>query len=93
MMYADRIVEQGPCAALIRATAHPYTRGLLNSRTGTPLKGQRIQAIPGAPPSLESPPPGCAFGSRCTLFTPECAEAVPPPARIADRHDARCIKL
>jgi peptide/nickel transport system ATP-binding protein len=93
VMYAGRIVEQGNCADVIRTAAHPYTRGLLNSRAETPAKGQRLKAIPGAPPSLETPPPGCAFGPRCERFIPQCASDVPPAEPVSAGHYARCIRV
>lgn len=93
VMYAGRIIEQGDCASVIRGPAHPYTRGLLNSRAESPAKGQRLKAIPGAPPSLENPPPGCAFGPRCDLFIPRCAESVPAADAAGPGHYARCLRL
>ena len=94
VMYAGRIVETGPCAAVIRGASHPYTIGLLASRAGHDLpKGSRLEAIPGAPPDLAAPPPGCAFGPRCGSFRPSCAEAVPPEITVAAQHWARCSRL
>src|SRR5271170_4028489 len=62
VMYAGRIVETGACRDIIRTPAHPYTRGLLVSRAGSAqVKGERLAAIPGAPPDLANLPVGCAF--------------------------------
>jgi peptide/nickel transport system ATP-binding protein len=94
VMYAGRIVETGPCAAVIRTASHPYTMGLLASRAGHDLaKGSRLEAIPGAPPDLAAPPPGCAFGPRCKSFAPSCAEAVPAEVIVGAEHWARCSRL
>ncbi|MFE0753681.1 ABC transporter ATP-binding protein [Inquilinus sp. NPDC058860] len=94
VMYAGRIVETGPCAAVIREAAHPYTRGLLATRTNHALaKGGRLDAIPGAPPDLSAPPPGCAFGPRCQRFADTCAAAEPAPVDLAPGHWARCVRL
>jgi peptide/nickel transport system ATP-binding protein len=94
VMYAGRIVETGPCAAVIEGAAHPYTRGLLASRAGhAQARGSRLEAIPGAPPDMASPPPGCAFGPRCTRFEPACAAAVPDSITVATGHQARCRRL
>jgi peptide/nickel transport system ATP-binding protein len=93
VMYAGRIVEEGPCAAVIRATAHPYTRGLLASRAETATAGGRFNAIPGAPPDLAAAPPGCAFAPRCAHVAEVCQAAVPPPFEVSAGHHARCVRL
>ncbi len=63
-MYAGQIVEMGPVDALFHEPSHPYTRRLFAS---TPdLTGTRaVATIPGAPPRLDEPPPGCPFEPRC----------------------------
>ncbi len=94
VMYAGRIVESGPCAAVIRRASHPYTCGLLASRAHTGLdSGGRLKAIPGSPPDLADPPPGCAFGPRCEGFGEPCAAAVPPNVALGPDHEARCVRL
>ncbi|MCU4181571.1 ABC transporter ATP-binding protein [Bosea sp. BH3] len=92
VMYAGRIVESGSCRDVIRNAAHPYTQGLLASRAhGTLAPDQRLRAIPGAPPDLAAPPPGCAFGPRCDSFAEACARAVPENVRVGVAHEARCL--
>jgi peptide/nickel transport system ATP-binding protein len=94
VMYAGRIVEEGPCAAVIRNPGHPYTKGLLLSRTHRALaKGARLEAIPGAPPDLSNPPPGCAFAPRCKLAEQTCTAAMPAEVMISDAHRARCLRI
>lgn len=94
VMYAGRIVESGPCAAVIRGASHPYTRGLLASRAHATLaKGERLHAIPGSPPDLSAPPPGCAFGPRCEMFIERCAAELPPNVALDERHEARCLRI
>ena len=94
VMYAGRIVETGSCADVIRHAAHPYTRGLLSSRAETAVdKTSRLHAIPGAPPDLAAPPPGCAFGPRCGLFEADCAAGVPANVFVSAHHQARCLRL
>jgi len=94
VMYAGRIVETGPCAAVIRGAAHPYTQGLLASRAGhAAARGSRLETIPGAPPDPAALPPGCAFGPRCHAFTPACAGGTPPPVDVGAGHWARCMRL
>lgn len=94
VMYAGRIVESGACRDVIRAAAHPYTQGLLASRAhGTLAPGERLKAIPGAPPDLAAPPPGCAFGPRCDSFGEDCARIIPETVMVAEGHGARCLRI
>ncbi len=77
IMYAGRLVEEGPTKAIFSAPKHPYTRHLIASlpRIGdsTPREG-----LKGAPPNLASPPPGCRFHPRCPAAMAVCAKAAPP---------------
>ena len=94
VMYAGRIVESGSCRDVIGNAAHPYTRGLLASRAHGALgSDDRLKAIPGSPPDLAAPPPGCAFGPRCELFADSCAGTSPQPVMVASGHEARCFRL
>ena len=77
VMYAGRIVEEGPVRAIFREPAHPYTRGLLAS-IPRGAAGGRLTAIDGTVPNLGSLPPGCAFAPRCTSRLDACDRAVPP---------------
>ena len=77
VMYAGRIVEQGPVADIISRPRHPYTRGLIDSLPNAQHRGHRLYSIPGATPPLFALPAGCAFSPRCGRATNEC-EAVPP---------------
>ena len=90
VMYAGRFVETGPTEAVIRQPRHPYTEGLLGS-TVTTARGQRLPAIPGAPPDLRALPPGCAFAPRCRYAEERCVADVPPQHRVAPDHTTRCV--
>ena len=93
VMYAGRIVEEGPARQLIRAPRHPYTIALLKSRAhGALARGTRLETIAGAPPDLSALPPGCAFAERCPLAIDACRAAVPPAVELAAGHRARCIR-
>jgi peptide/nickel transport system ATP-binding protein len=94
VMYAGRIVETGSCRAVIRAAAHPYTKGLLASRADQSFdRGNRLQAIPGAPPDLSRPFSGCAFAPRCREAREECRVTLPDEIAVAPGHAARCVLL
>jgi peptide/nickel transport system ATP-binding protein len=98
VMYAGRIVEEGPVRAVFRNPRHPYTIGLLASmpRLGeaTRMKqaGQQLAAIPGVVPSLTDMPQGCAFSPRCRFAIDACQVAVPPLAEVNAGHSSRCIR-
>jgi peptide/nickel transport system ATP-binding protein len=92
VMYAGRIVEEGPARTLMREPRHPYTRALLQSRAdGALAKGQRLETIAGAPPDLTDLPKGCAFASRCKMAMPECSDTRPEITWLADGHSVRCL--
>jgi oligopeptide/dipeptide ABC transporter ATP-binding protein len=92
VMYAGRIVEQGPVRAIFRHPQHPYTRGLLASIPGG-APGQRLRAIDGAVPLLGQLPAGCAFHPRCVDRVDICTEAAPDDFPVAGEHSARCHLL
>lgn len=93
VMYAGEIVEIGTVRDLIRAPQHPYTRGLLAANLHGAQKGARLDAIPGAPPALETPPVGCSFAPRCPLRSAACEAAPPPPVDLGAGRMVRCIKV
>src|SRR5579859_2341300 len=74
VMYAGQFVEIATSDEIQREAAHPYTRGLLNSFPS--LRGPRreLAGIPGSPPDLRNPPPGCPFVPRCGYARPECRD-------------------
>jgi len=75
VMYAGRIVERGRPASLLRSPRHPYTAGLLAS---LPKPGrERLQPVPGSPPSPWALPVGCSFRDRCPRALADCALGQP----------------
>jgi peptide/nickel transport system ATP-binding protein len=75
VMYAGRIVEEGPSSEVLAKPSHPYTAGLLASLPDSAAQeGGRLVAIPGAPPDLARLDTGCAFRPRCARARERCAE-------------------
>jgi peptide/nickel transport system ATP-binding protein len=94
VMYAGRIVEEGPVRTLIRNPSHPYTKALLRSVShGSFSKGSRLETIPGSPPDLANLPPGCSFADRCLQATDDCRRTDPKEVWVTENHRARCINL
>ncbi len=85
VMYGGRAAEQAPADALFTDPAHPYTRGLLDSlpRLDT-ADDQPLPFIPGSPPSLLAPAPGCAFAPRCPRAAARCTDVRPEPEAYGD---------
>ncbi|MBM3504419.1 MAG: ABC transporter ATP-binding protein [Alphaproteobacteria bacterium] len=90
VMYAGRLVEQGPAEALYGRPLHPYTRGLLASvpRVDRPLA--KLQPIKGTPPDPAKLPPGCAFAPRCELAIERCRGERPGLELLLDNRRAAC---
>lgn len=79
VMYAGRLVEIAPARTLFKAMQHPYTEALFNSIPRiSDASHTRLQAIPGRPPQLVKPAPGCAFAPRCPYAQQRCHRETPP---------------
>ncbi|KAB8189647.1 ATP-binding cassette domain-containing protein [Nonomuraea phyllanthi] len=91
VMYAGRVVEHGLTRAVFARPRHRYTEALLGAipRLDAPPHA-RLRVIPGAPPDLADPPPGCAFAPRCPAARPDCL-AAPPPLVAEGPHAHACL--
>jgi oligopeptide/dipeptide ABC transporter ATP-binding protein len=89
VMYAGRIVEDGPTMEVLRHPRHPYTEGLL--RAAPRLEREKLVPIPGTVPALNALPSGCAFAPRCPYHVKECDIKVPELRSTGPNHSARCI--
>ncbi len=88
VMYAGRLVEEGPTGRLLHHPSHPYTAGLLAAAPrGVP---GRLPALPGSVPPLGPPRPGCAFAPRCPRRTTECDTACPGRTDSPGSHRVWC---
>ncbi len=88
VMYAGKIVEEGPVRDVFADAAHPYTRELLRSTIS--LETTELHSIPGAPPDLIDPPPGCRFHPRCPHAMRVCAERLPEEQRLEGGRRVQC---
>ena len=91
VMYLGKIVEEASSEQIFAHPKHPYTQALLSS-TPVPDPARRRQRIilPGAVPSAEHPPAGCAFHPRCAHAMDHCRVDYPPPRLVAARHRVSC---
>ena len=92
VMYAGKIVEEGPVDCILSRPAHPYTRKLIDC---VPVMGQghkRLEAIPGLAPLVSRLPEGCAFSSRCSFTGDECRRGEIDLTPVTAEHLVRCIR-
>lgn len=92
VMYAGQIVETGTVRELISDPQHPYTRGLLAANLHGAKKGERLEAIPGAPPALNEPPSSCSFAPRCKHAEDRCRTGLPPAIVLGEGRIVRCTR-
>jgi len=92
VMYAGRLVEEGPTAALLHAPRHPYTKHLVAS---LPRLGDTTPktSLSGAPPNLAEPPSGCRFHPRCPSGMNICRHEAPPMRTVATGRRVACFAV
>lgn len=90
IMYAGEIVEKAPARELFDRPLHPYTLGLMNSFPSISGEKKKLTGIPGAPPDLVTPPPGCRFHPRCSRAMSICTQVAPATKTISADHTVAC---
>jgi oligopeptide transport system ATP-binding protein len=93
VMYAGRIVETAETRPLFYEPKHPYTRALQRSIPAMQAKGAELFTIPGMPPDVSKPLPGCSFATRCEFAVSRCREVVPPLAPWTPSHLHACLRV
>ena len=88
VMYAGRLIEEGPTAEVLRRPHHPYTQGLIDSLPSRAAPGRDLLQIPGSTPSLTALPSGCAFKDRCAHASAVCDTA--PQQSVEQARTWRC---
>ena len=91
VMYAGRIVEQGPVDDIFYEPAHPYTKGLLRSMPRVDAESyERLIPIEGTPVDMLNPPEGCPFAPRCEHCMKICLKKMPPYVEVGEKHRSAC---
>ncbi len=90
VMYAGKIVETSDVEKIFYKPRHPYTRGLIGAVPSHIGPKKKLVALPGEPPDLRYPPPGCRFHPRCSLAMPICREKEPPLSSRDPRDYVSC---
>jgi oligopeptide/dipeptide ABC transporter ATP-binding protein len=91
VMYAGRVVEDGPTDEVLTSPRHPYTWSLLQSVPRLDRAADRLIAIQGQPPDPAAPPAGCRFHPRCPWVEDRCTTAEPTLDEVASGHHVRCV--
>ncbi len=93
VMYAGRIAEVAPTIRIFEDAKHPYTKALLDSIPNIQAEDKVLNTIPGSPPSLTDPPPGCPFHPRCPYAFERCRGEVPESIVTGTDSEAACFLL
>ena len=93
VMYAGRVVETADTRAVFREPKHPYTRALQRSRPAMQAKGAELHVIPGLPPDLSRPVPGCAFAPRCEFAVADCGRTEMRLQDVGAGQASACLRV
>jgi oligopeptide/dipeptide ABC transporter ATP-binding protein len=91
VMYAGQVIEYGPIEAVFREPRHPYTLSLLRSVPHVEVVRETLSTIPGSPPDLAAPPPGCRFHPRCSFVQADCVSGEFPLRPHGAGRSTACI--
>lgn len=91
VMYGGKIVERGSVQDIFHQTAHPYTRGLMDSIARLDMEKEEVLTpIDGTPPDLFAPPKGCPFAARCEYAMEVCYDEMPETYELSEEHKSVC---
>jgi len=92
VMYAGRVVERADTRTIFKSPRHPYTRALQRSIPALQPKGKELYTIPGLPPDLSKPLPGCPFAPRCEFAVERCRAETPALQPVSPTHAHACLR-
>ena len=92
VMYAGKLVEVGEAMDVFYTPLHPYTEGLFRSIPNVSLEHHKLETMPGSPPDLITPSPGCRFDPRCPYVMEICSREEPPLKSLEEGHLVACWK-
>lgn len=90
VMYGGQLMEESPTDPIFAAPSHPYTQGLLAAIPRLDQQEGDLPTIPGSPPNMTAPPPGCPFAPRCAYVMDICTQAMPPLEVFAEERARAC---
>src|SRR5436853_4295398 len=91
IMYAGHVVEYGEIGEIFKEPLHPYTQGMLGAFPSIKGEKKKLVSIPGQPPDLLNPPPGCPFSPRCPFVMEICKTKFPEAKRMGSgEHYVSC---
>ena len=93
VMYAGRIVESAATAQIFYEPKHPYNQALQKSIPALHEKEEKLHTIPGAPPDLSKPIPGCPFAPRCEFAQEKCTTSIIALKEITPDHFSACLRI
>jgi len=93
IMYAGKIVEYGDIASMFRKPLHPYTGKLISAFPSILGERKKLSFIPGFPPNLLNPPPGCRFHPRCPDAREDCTKKEPEMIQVGKEHHVLCHRV